>query len=100
MRLGINKGFWDNASATLYIFRLYLINSPVVRGDDLRFQEEGVRDILKAVMLPWFNAYRFLEQNVVLLEKVSLSEYWSAIEYLSNYNYILEPRYCFHSQVS
>uniref|UniRef100_T1K3T1 isoleucine--tRNA ligase n=1 Tax=Tetranychus urticae TaxID=32264 RepID=T1K3T1_TETUR len=49
--------------------RLYLINSPIVRAENLRFREEGVRDILKDVFLPWFNAYRFLIQNVQLYEK-------------------------------
>lgn len=44
--------------------RLYLINSPVVRGENLKFQENGVRDIIKDVFLPWFNAYRFLFQNI------------------------------------
>ncbi|XP_018567070.1 isoleucine--tRNA ligase, cytoplasmic [Anoplophora glabripennis] len=44
--------------------RLYLINSPVVRAENLRFKEEGVRDIVKDVLLPWFNAFRFLMQNV------------------------------------
>nr|NVI69492.1 Isoleucyl-tRNA synthetase [Cucujiformia] len=34
--------------------RLYLINSPVVRAENLRFKEEGVRDIIKDVFLPWF----------------------------------------------
>ncbi|CAD6191906.1 unnamed protein product [Caenorhabditis auriculariae] len=48
--------------------RLYLINSPVVRGENLRFREEGVRDLLKDVFLPWFNAYRFFVQNVQLYE--------------------------------
>ncbi|KAK5974939.1 hypothetical protein GCK32_011288 [Trichostrongylus colubriformis] len=48
--------------------RLYLINSPVVRGENLRFREEGVRDLLKDVFLPWFNAYRFFVQNVQLHE--------------------------------
>ncbi|KAK9497866.1 hypothetical protein O3M35_003776 [Rhynocoris fuscipes] len=47
--------------------RLYLINSPVVRADKLRFREEGVRDVLKDVFLPWYNAYRFFIQNVELL---------------------------------
>ncbi|KHJ85814.1 tRNA ligase class I, partial [Oesophagostomum dentatum] len=51
--------------------RLYLINSPVVRGENLRFREEGVRDLLKDVFLPWFNAYRFFVQNVQLYEHVS-----------------------------
>lgn len=44
--------------------RLYLINSPVVRGEPLRFREEGVRDVIKDVLLPWFNSLRFLVQNV------------------------------------
>ena len=39
--------------------RLYLINSPVVKAETLKFKEEGVRDVLKDVFLPWFNAYRF-----------------------------------------
>lgn len=45
--------------------RLYLINSPVVRAENLRFKEEGVRDILKDLFLPWYNAYRFFIQNVL-----------------------------------
>eukprot|EP01116_Phalansterium_solitarium_P017049 TRINITY_DN4111_c0_g1_i2.p1 TRINITY_DN4111_c0_g1~~TRINITY_DN4111_c0_g1_i2.p1 ORF type:complete len:1065 (+),score=428.48 TRINITY_DN4111_c0_g1_i2:171-3365(+) len=44
--------------------RLYLINSPVVRAEPLRFQEKGVRDNVKDVFLPWFNAYRFLTETV------------------------------------
>ncbi|XP_063767146.1 isoleucine--tRNA ligase, cytoplasmic [Eleginops maclovinus] len=49
--------------------RLYLINSPVVRAENLRFKEDGVRDVLKDVFLPWYNAYRFLVQNVQRLQK-------------------------------
>ena len=41
-----------------------MINSPVVKAESLRFKEEGVRDILKDVFLPWYNAFRFLLQNV------------------------------------
>ncbi|XP_003391702.3 PREDICTED: isoleucine--tRNA ligase, cytoplasmic-like, partial [Amphimedon queenslandica] len=49
--------------------RLYLINSPVVRAESLKFQEGGVKDVVKDVFLPWFNAYRFFMQNVTRLEK-------------------------------
>ncbi|GBM72462.1 Isoleucine--tRNA ligase, cytoplasmic [Araneus ventricosus] len=49
--------------------RLYLINSPVVRAEVLCFKEEGVRDILKDVFLPWYNSYRFLVQNIHMYEK-------------------------------
>ena len=44
--------------------RLYLINSPVVKAESLRFKEDGVKDILKDVFLPWYNAYKFLLQNI------------------------------------
>jgi isoleucyl-tRNA synthetase len=42
--------------------RMYLINSPVVRGEELRFREEGVRDVVRDVLIPWYNSYRFLIQ--------------------------------------
>jgi isoleucyl-tRNA synthetase len=48
--------------------RLYLINSPVVRAEPLRFQESGVFSVLKDVFLPWYNAYRFLVQNIRRIE--------------------------------
>jgi isoleucyl-tRNA synthetase len=44
--------------------RLYLINSPVVRADTLKFQEAGVNDVVRGVLLPWFNAFRFFVQCV------------------------------------
>lgn len=51
--------------------RLYLINSPVVRAETLKFQEKGVKDIIKDVFLPWYNAHRFLLQNIQQMERVS-----------------------------
>ncbi|KAK1334692.1 hypothetical protein QTO34_005700 [Cnephaeus nilssonii] len=56
--------------------RLYLINSPVVRAENLRFKEEGVRDVLKDVLLPWYNAYRFFIQNVLRLQKEEEMEFF------------------------
>mmetsp|Transcript_3680 Transcript_3680/g.6815 ORF Transcript_3680/g.6815 Transcript_3680/m.6815 type:complete len:1171 (-) Transcript_3680:166-3678(-) len=44
--------------------RMYLINSPVVRAESLRFQEAGVLGVVKEVFLPWYNAFRFFMQNV------------------------------------
>lgn len=40
--------------------RLYLCNSPVVRAEPLKFSQEGVRNVVRDIFLPWFNAYRFL----------------------------------------
>ncbi|KAI3433769.1 hypothetical protein D9Q98_003575 [Chlorella vulgaris] len=48
--------------------RLYLINSPVVRAETLKFKEEGVFSVVKDVFLPWYNAYRFLVQNTLRWE--------------------------------
>jgi len=44
--------------------RMYLINSPVVRAESLKFKEEGVLGVVKEVFLPWYNAFRFLIQNI------------------------------------
>ena len=40
--------------------RAYLINSPLLRAEPLRFTEDGVREVTRAVMLPLWNAYSFL----------------------------------------
>lgn len=56
--------------------RLYLINSPVVRAENLRFKEEGVLDIIKELFLPWYNALRFLLQNIARYEKEENKIYW------------------------
>lgn len=50
--------------------RLYLINSPAVRAEVLRFKESSLKDIVKEVLLPWYNAYRFFMQNVANLKEV------------------------------
>ncbi|NND02331.1 MAG: isoleucine--tRNA ligase, partial [Acidimicrobiia bacterium] len=39
--------------------RAYLINSPVLRAEPLRFSEEGVREVVRTVLLPFWNAFSF-----------------------------------------
>ncbi len=39
--------------------RLFLINSPAVRAEDLRFSEKGVTEMSRAILLPFWNAYSF-----------------------------------------
>jgi isoleucyl-tRNA synthetase len=39
--------------------RLFLINSPAVKAEDLRFSEQGVLEMSRAVLLPFWNAYAF-----------------------------------------
>lgn len=38
--------------------------SPAVRGENLRFKEGDVLNLLKEVFIPWLNAYRFFVQQV------------------------------------
>ncbi len=39
--------------------RAYLINSPVVRAEPMRFSERGVREVVRKVVLPLWNAASF-----------------------------------------
>jgi len=41
--------------------RLYLINSGLVRGEEQRFADAGVRDMTRRALLPWYNAFSFLK---------------------------------------
>lgn len=55
--------------------RLYLINSPVVRAETLKFKESGVKEIVAKVLLPLWNSYSFFAQQVALLKKVENLDY-------------------------
>jgi isoleucyl-tRNA synthetase len=39
--------------------RLFLINSGLVRGEELRFSDEGVKDMVRRTLLPWYNSFKF-----------------------------------------
>jgi isoleucyl-tRNA synthetase len=39
--------------------RLYMLNSPAVRADDLCFSESGVELVLRQVLIPFWNSYSF-----------------------------------------
>lgn len=40
--------------------RLYMLNSPAVKAEDLRFSEKGVEHVLRQVMIPFWNSFVFL----------------------------------------
>ncbi|KAJ1604452.1 isoleucine-tRNA synthetase [Cryptosporidium canis] len=63
--------------------RLFLINSPVVRAETLRFKEEGVKDVIKDVLLPWYHCYRFFVQEATRFENNN-----NGVEFRSNKNVI------------
>ncbi|QQO08370.1 isoleucine--tRNA ligase [Breznakiella homolactica] len=39
--------------------RLFLMHSAIVKSDDLRYTDDGVRDIMKSIIIPLWNAYSF-----------------------------------------
>ncbi len=39
--------------------RFYLMNSPVVRAEPLRFSEKGVNEVIRKILLPFWNSFSF-----------------------------------------
>ncbi|MFZ4713476.1 MAG: isoleucine--tRNA ligase [Bacteriovoracaceae bacterium] len=39
--------------------RLFLINSGLVRAEELRFTDDGVKDMVRRTLLPWYNSFKF-----------------------------------------
>jgi isoleucyl-tRNA synthetase len=39
--------------------RLYLVDSPAVKAQEVQFSEKGVRDVVRKILLRWWNAYSF-----------------------------------------
>jgi isoleucyl-tRNA synthetase len=39
--------------------RLYLINSGLVRAEEMRFSDAGVKDMVRRALLPWLNSHKF-----------------------------------------
>jgi isoleucyl-tRNA synthetase len=70
--------------------RLYLINSPVVRAEPLRFKEDGVLAVVKDLLLPWYNALRFFCQNAARFESSS-SNSSAAPSSTSTSSFIADP---------
>ena len=53
--------------------RLFLVHSAVVKADDLRYSDEGVRDVMKSIIIPLWNAYSFFV-TYANIDKVTASE--------------------------
>ena len=39
--------------------RLYLIHSGLVKAEEQRFSDSGVKDMVRRTLLPWYNAFKF-----------------------------------------
>ena len=68
--------------------RLYLMDSPLVKGQSLRFSTKGLKQKLKDVFLPLFNSYKFLIQNIQRYENAS------------NKNFVYNPNILFQSNLN
>jgi len=55
--------------------RLFLINSGVVKGEELKFTDEGVKDMVRRVLLPWYNAFKFFD-TYASLDKWKLQDHF------------------------
>ena len=53
--------------------RAYLINSPVVRGEPLKFSEEGVKLVTRNVILPLWNSFSFFS-NYANADNISIED--------------------------
>ena len=66
--------------------RLYMIYSPVVRAENLKFSENGVKQLLRDLLIPWWNAYSFFvtyanvdgfhDKDVVLPDSPNVLDKW------------------------
>lgn len=63
--------------------RLTLINSGLVKGEELRFTDEGVKDMVRRALLPWYNSYKFFHTYAMV-------DGWSAKENMRQGDNILD----------
>lgn len=63
--------------------RLYLIQSNLVKAEEQRFSDNGVKEIVRRVLLPWLNATKFLTTYTTL-------DQWRPQESTARYENILD----------
>ena len=63
--------------------RLYLIHSGLVKGEEQRFSDSGVQDMVRRTLLPWYNAFKFFDTYAKL-------DGWHASKHRVQGNHILD----------
>ncbi len=65
--------------------RLYLITSGLVKAEDQRFADSGVKDMVRRALLPWYNAFKFFNTyaevdewsaNENFVESTNITDHW------------------------
>ena len=51
--------------------RLYLISSPAVRSESIRFKKSDVENVLRTVTIPLMNSYNFYNEHKIKMEKLN-----------------------------
>ena len=75
------------------VIRLYLIDSPLVRGQSLRFSRKGLSQKIKDVFLPLYNSYRFLIQNIQRYETSTGKNFYYDTNILKNESLSITDRW-------
>jgi isoleucyl-tRNA synthetase len=57
--------------------RLYLLHSPLVRGEDFNFSEKGVEGTLRGIIIPLWNCYAFLSTYASIYGWIPTDEMFS-----------------------
>lgn len=71
--------YWADA------MRFYIMNSPAVKADDLKFSEAWVEETIKKVILPFWNTYSFFT-TYANIDNFEWKE-WEVYKYLSDQNF-------------
>ena len=54
--------------------RLTFITSALVKGEELKFTDDGVKDMVRRALLPWFNSFKFFN-TYALVDKFNAKEH-------------------------
>ena len=68
-KLSKSKGNFEDPIITVNEFgadplRLYLMNSPLVKGQELKFSKRNLKAVVKDIFIPWYNLCRLLFQEI------------------------------------
>jgi isoleucyl-tRNA synthetase len=70
-KMSKSKKNYPDPNAVLSVYgadalRAYMVDSPVVRGEPLRFSEQGLKEIVRTVVLPYWNVLSFFTTYAVV----------------------------------
>ncbi len=64
--------------------RLYLINSGLVKGEEMRFADAGVKEMVRKALLPWYNAFKFFS-TYAAIDGFNIDEHYTRGENITDH---------------